>query len=289
VSLHVGPAGWSYADWAGIVYPRPRPRGFSELAHLARYFDLIEINTTFYRPIDGSMARSWLRKVGMGFQFTAKLWQKFTHEPGPFDANDVALYRSGVEPLARAGALSAVLAQFPWSFTDTETNRERIRQIRAAFTDWTVAVELRHSSWNSAEGLEFLRGLGLAFCNIDQPRTKSAISETAIVTAPTAYVRLHGRNREAWFDSKAAVWERYNYLYSPEELRSWVDRIREMEKKAGRVFVVANNHYQGKAVANALQLKSMFTGRPVEAPEGLIGLYPSLQGYVARKRQPELF
>jgi uncharacterized protein YecE (DUF72 family) len=288
VTVFIGPAGWSYADWSGIVYPKPRPRGFSELGFLARYFSAIEINTTFYRPVEPSMARTWARRVSglREFAFTAKLWQKFTHEAGAFDAGDVRTYLASIEPLRQAGLLGAVLAQFPWSFSDSEESRGRVRKIREAFPDLPMVVEVRHASWGAAP--EFLSEEGLGFCNIDQP--SRGLSETAHVTSKVAYVRLHGRNREAWFNPRSSVAEKYDYLYSPEELEPWAKRIRKMAEKAERIFVIANNHYQGKAVANALQVKSMLSGGAVEAPAGLEKRYPALERFVSKRvGQAELF
>lgn len=291
MTVYLGPAGWSYADWAGIVYPKPRPRGFSELAFLARYFNAVEINTTFYHPIDAALSRSWIRKIGAReFAFTAKLWQRFTHEAAEFEPSDVHAVRAGIEPLERAGLLRAVLVQFPWSFGDSAGRRDRIRRIRDAFPDLPLVVELRHASWNTPETLRFLSELRIGFCNIDQPSSPSAICGTAHVAGRVAYVRLHGRNREAWFNPRSTVAERYDYLYSPEELKPWVERIRAMQAEAPEVFVIGNNHFQGKAVANALQIKSMLEGGPVRGPEGLVEYYKELKGYAfVPVRQPDLF
>jgi uncharacterized protein YecE (DUF72 family) len=291
VTLFIGPAGWSYEDWAGVVYPKPRPRGFSELAFLSRYFNAIEINTTFYHPIDAALSKNWVRKIGTKeFLFTAKLWQRFTHEAAPFESSDVQTYRSGIEPLRDAGLLGAVLVQFPWSFKESEEHRSLIVRIREAFPEWPLVVELRHISWAMPETLKFLSDHKLGFCNIDQPPSKGAINQTAHVTSTNAYVRFHGRNSKAWFNPKSDVAERYNYLYSVEELTPWVDRIREMEAKSERVFVIGNNHFQGKGITNALQLRSLLTGQPVEAPGRLVELYRELERFVAKPaKQPDLF
>lgn len=259
--LRIGPAGWSYPDWAGKVYPLRRPRGFSELGFVASLFDTVEVNTTFYRPVAPALAAGWLRKVPADFLFAVKLWRRFTHEPAsPADAADAKTFRAGIDPLLQNGKLGALLAQFPWSFRDTPGNRDRIRRIRESFADVPMVVEVRHVGWNEPDALHFFESLGISFCNIDQPPSRSSLPPTAHVTAPVAYVRLHGRNAKAWFDPTAGRDDRYNYLYNVEELGFWVSIIRSLSRRAARVFVVANNHFQGKAVANALQLKSALQG-----------------------------
>jgi uncharacterized protein YecE (DUF72 family) len=113
--IRVGPAGWSYKDWEGFVYPeKPGPK-FDPLAYLARFFDTIEINSSFYRPPSASTANSWARRVAhnRGFKFTAKLYRTFTHERGTQTQKDEVDFRTGIDPLSDAGRLGALLLQFP--------------------------------------------------------------------------------------------------------------------------------------------------------------------------------
>src|SRR5713226_7395912 len=121
----VGPAGWSYPDWAGFVYPSPRPRGFHEATYLAEFFDTIEINTSFYQPLRPEHAAQWIERVAANprFVFTAKLWQRFTHEIRPTTSGSAAAderaVRAGFDVLRAANKLGAVLVQFPFSFHRT--------------------------------------------------------------------------------------------------------------------------------------------------------------------------
>jgi uncharacterized protein YecE (DUF72 family) len=270
--IRVGPAGWSYEDWKGTVYPDPPPPGFDPLAFLARLFRCVEINVTFYRPVSPRTADSWLRRVPEDFLFTAKAWERFSHAREGFTDEDVRLFREGLAPLARAGRLGAVLLQFPWFFRHSAAARERLRRALDAL-DWGAprVVELRHRSW--LEAIDFLRHLGVGFCNIDQPDSPSAPAGTRLVTGPVGYVRLHGRNAQAWFDPAAGRDRKYDYLYSLEELRAWIEAIPAFP--AERVFVIANNHFRGKAVVNALQLQEAF-GMPADPPEPLRRTYPNL-------------
>lgn len=286
MTLRIGPAGWSYPDWRGVVYPSRRPRGFSELGRIAEMFDAAEVNGSFYRPPAPSTAEGWLRQVPQGFLFSVKAWRGLTHEPGPLDAR---AFLQGTAPLRRAGALGAILAQFPFSFRDTAANRARIRELRAVFEGDPLVIEVRHASWNRPDALGFLRGLDAGFCNIDQPASREGLTGTRHATSPrVAYIRLHGRNREAWFDPDAGRDRKYDYLYGEEELAEWIDAARELERRSATVFVVTNNHFGGKAVANALQLKAALEGRPVDAPAELLAAFPQL-GRIARRIEPDLF
>jgi uncharacterized protein YecE (DUF72 family) len=273
----VGPAGWSYADWEGIVYPRSKPRGFHEAAYLAQFFDTIEINTTFYNPPRVEVVKSWVERVtsNPSFKFTAKLWKRFTHERNA-NLQDEKVFKKGLEPLLASARLGALLLQFPWSFKNTRENHEYMSGLFMQFMEYPLVVEVRHSSWNQAEILEVLRGSGAGFCNIDQPVIGDSLAPSDHVTTPVGYVRLHGRNYEQWFTSNDHPEERYSYLYSLEELKPWAERIANIARNAEVTFVITNNHFQGKAIANALQLVSILRGQRVRVPENLRERYPEL-------------
>ena len=273
----IGPAGWSYADWEGIVYPRTKQRGYHEAAYLAQYFDAIEINTSFYNPLRAEVAASWVEKIqhNPSFQFTAKLWKRFTHERNS-NLQDEKAFKQGIAPLVAAGRLGALLLQFPWSFKNSKEHHEYMSGLFMQFIEYPLVVEVRHSSWNRPEILEWLRAQGVGFCNVDQPIIGRSLPPSEYVTMPVGYVRLHGRNYEHWFASDEQPHERYNYLYSVEELKPWADRITNIAQNAELVFVIANNHYLGKAVANALQLSSLLRGLPVPVPDTLREHYPQL-------------
>ena len=275
----VGPAGWSYSDWEGIVYPRNRPRGFHEAAYLSQYFDAIEINTSFYNPPRPEVAASWVARVkrNPAFLFTVKLWKRFTHERSA-NLQDERTYKHGIEPLAASGRLGAVLLQFPWSFKNTRENHEYLGGLFVQFAEYPLVVELRHSSWNHPEVFAWLHAQGVGFCNIDQPVIGRSLPPSERVTTAVGYVRLHGRNYDHWFASNEQPHERYDYLYSVEELKPWAHRITRIAHAAETVFVITNNHFEAKAVANALQLISILRGPPVAVPEGVLEHYPQLAG-----------
>ncbi len=301
--MRVGPAGWSYPDWMGIVYPAKRPAGFHEAAFLAEYFDTIEINTSFYQPLKPENCAHWIELVAANprFRYTAKLWQKFTHEPGA-TAEDEKAVRAGFDVLRKANKLGAVLIQFPFSFHRTDENLSYLDGLLDRFRDYPLVVEVRHATWNDPAFFEFLAERGVGFCNIDQPVMGRSLKPSERATGPVAYVRLHGRRYDTWFSDDPSVppSERYNYLYSGMELKPWVERIRAMMSparlgqgyggQAADIYVVTNNHYQGKAVVNALQLISLLKGVKVKVPETLRHHYPQLEEIASEPAvEPTLF
>lgn len=276
--LYLGTSGWYYDDWKQIFFPQGR--AMDPLRYLARYVEAAEVNATYYRPIDAQTARSWIRRLqGVpDFMLTAKLWSRFTHQRDELPSEDeVDTFLRGLEPVAEAGRLGALLAQFPWSFRYRPENVDWLEQVVAPLRRFApVVVEVRHDSWLAPEALQTLRDLGLGFCNIDQPRLHHCIPPTDLVIGPVGYVRLHGRNAQKWFQHEEAH-ERYDYLYSREELAEWVPRIRKVQQEADKTFVFCNNHYRAQAVVNALELKHLLSGQKVEAPPGLVLEYPRLR------------
>jgi uncharacterized protein YecE (DUF72 family) len=274
----VGPAGWSYADWRGRVYPETAGTRFDTLALVAKYFDTAEINSSFYHPPSPETARSWLRRIAHNpnFIFTAKLNRAFTHDRGKATAEDEKLYRDGIDPLMEAGKLGAVLMQFPWSFKNDREERAFLDQLVERFKAYPLVVELRHESWNNPRILQTLEDLGLGLCDIDQPLFANSIKPSAEVTSAIGYIRLHGRNYQNWFREEANVVERYDYLYSRDELEPWVDRIKEIAQKAKQTFVVTNNHARGQSLVNAFEILAELEEERVPGPAKLIDAYPRL-------------
>jgi uncharacterized protein YecE (DUF72 family) len=291
--IRFGPAGWSYADWQGAVYPEPQPRGFDPLAYLARYFDTIEVNSTFYRPARPHVPARWVRRVSDNpdFKFTTKLWQRFTHQrDSAWTPDEVDAVRAGFDPLAERDCLGAVLVQFPWSFKAGPESLEWLEDVTSAFSNYPLVVEVRHSSWNRPGFHRWLNERGIGFVNIDQPLFSRSIGPSAEASGRVGYVRLHGRNYQDWFREDAGRDARYDYLYDRDELEPWVERIRELAEGglAEDVYVITNNHYRGQAVANAVMLASMFRGRPQKAPETLVNAFPdSLAGLAESDPGPQ--
>ncbi len=272
--LYVGTAGWSYDDWSGIVYPDDRSKDFRGLQYLVEELDFntVELNNTFYHPPKPQYCEKWLEDVRScsGFKFTAKLWKRFTHERDEmWEKGEVEVFREGIAPLVDAGKMGALLVQFPWSFRFKPESMHWMAHVVDEFRDLPIVVELRSTGWLEDRGLRFLQELGVGFCNIDQPSFRNNIPLTAHGFGSIGYMRLHGRNRDAWFDDESGRNERYDYLYSPEELAGIEDAIEKTAEQVQNMFVITNNHYQGQAPANAAQLKSLLTGEQISVPDRL--------------------
>ncbi|HYC58908.1 MAG TPA: DUF72 domain-containing protein [Thermoanaerobaculia bacterium] len=252
--IRVGPAGWSYKDWENVVYP-PHGSKFDHLAYLAAFFDTIEINSPFYRIPPPTHAKSWVRRVANNpdFLFTTKVFRGFTHEKAELIDADVDAFRTYLDPLMEANRLGAILLQFPWSFKNTPESIEKLATLFRAFDEYPKALEVRHATFQNNDFVKFLEEHDVSWVNVDQPLFSDSVKPADAVTGPLAYVRFHGRNYEKWFAHEES-WERYNYLYSKEELEPWVERIDRMAKRKD-VFVVTNNHFRGQAIVNAGDIK----------------------------------
>lgn len=273
--MSFGVAGWSYDDWQGFVYP---PGTGDQLRYIAGYVDMLEVNSTFYRPPNPRMAASWLRRTSdyRDFFFTAKLHQDVTHR-AVITPEMATGFREGLRPLTEAGKLRHLLAQFRYDCADTPATRDHLSRIKDSFGDMTnLTLELRHNSWQQSDALEFLRSLGVTVANLDYPTARDSFNMRNSGIGEHAYLRLHGRNAKAWF-SKAGRDETYNYLYSGSELDDIVDRAVELAEMSTTLTLVANNHYQGKEAVNILEIKARATGKKVPVPPPLAEKYPRLK------------
>jgi uncharacterized protein YecE (DUF72 family) len=298
-TIRIGTAGWHYptgaGTWNGLFYPKPRPKDFDELTFYAQYFNLVEINTTFYGQPRADVAAQWVSRTPAGFQFAAKLYQQFTHprlfrqrverdlakQLGTTDLPDTAIealvranqadldeFRRGLEPLAVAGKLGPLVAQFPASFHDTPAARLHIAALCRAFHGYHLVFELRHRSWSDhvQDTRTLLDAFGASWAWIDEPKFRDSIRQPRIteIAGPIAYVRLHGRNAADWW-RPAHRDDRYAYVYTREELTPMAEGLEAVAKRNFRVYAVLNNHPRAGAVANAAALK-VLTGQPDEHP-----------------------
>jgi uncharacterized protein YecE (DUF72 family) len=299
----VGTSGWHYpagkGTWNGVFYPARRPRGFDELAYYAEHFDTVEVNSTFYRMPEPDVSLGWLRRTPSSFQFAVKLFQKFTHpdmylsREGVTDwdlsLTDVELFRRGIGPLAEAGRLAAVLVQFPPSFHRETETQAYVQWLMGHLAGHPLAVELRHRSWSDAreDTQRALDETGAAWVLIDEPKFQSSVRQPLAGPAgPLTYVRLHGRNAARWWDHQAAE-DRYDYLYSRQELEPFAEVARDRAARGSRVLMYLNNHFSAKAAANAAVLRHQLDQLvPGDYPEEMLSRYPDLSGIVRTGRLP---
>jgi len=284
--IYVGTAGWSYPQgagrWDGVFYPASR--SIDRLEYYADHFDAVEINSSFYRPVEPGVAHSWVKKTPASFRFTAKLYQKFTHPKMYREATgaeadlrveDFERFKAGLAPLAEAGKLGALLAQFPPSFKADEEALTHLEDLLRQFQEYRLAVELRHRSWTeNAEAARLLREAGVGWCIIDEPKFRTSIGAVPF-TSRLGYCRFHGRNAAEWWRGDRET--RYNYLYSAAEQGQLAAEVQEVAAHADDTYVFYNNHYRAKAAANATQLK-LALGQPLRGaftPE-MLAEYPEL-------------
>ena len=301
--IRVGTSGWSYPSgkgtWNGIFYPAPagrRRRGagaFDELRFYAEHFDTVEVNSTFYRVPAPSTTRGWAERTPDGFEFSLKLYQKFTHpgmfaratgkDPFALGTADVDEFRRAIEPLASAGKLGALLAQFPASFKNEPDSRGYLEWLLEQFREYPVAVELRHKGWSDdpAETLAMLSAYGAALTQIDEPKFKLSIRQDLLPNVKTFYyLRLHGRNAAQWWNHESSE-DRYNYLYSADELKPFVEAAGEASRQVRKAYLYTNNHFSAKSVANAAIIKhELGQDLPGEYPETFVERYADLKGLV---------
>lgn len=257
----VGTAGYSYKDWRGVMYPEGLPEK-EWLSFYADEFPFTEINMTFYRMPNRHMLWNMQAKTPPGFLFFIKLYEGLTHKRDQAEEN-LPEFRDALAALVETQKLGGVLAQFPNSFRPNDENRDYLRWLRRGLGDVPVVVEFRHREWTNDETtFELLKEEGMAYACVDEPQFKGLVPPVIRVTARPAYVRMHGRNYQKWWQHKEP-WERYDYLYTEAELDQWVPRLRTLERQAGTVFVSMNNHRGGQAVINGRMLRDLLKGASV--------------------------
>ncbi len=274
--IFVGTSGYSFADWVGPFYP-PGTRPGDFLAHYARHFPAVEVNATYYRVPPPAAMAAMERKTPPGFRFLVKLNQTMTHERllEPALLHD---FRAALEPLREAGKLDGLLAQFPWGFRRTPANETHLSRLRQALSGDPLFVEFRHDSWAGAGVVEMLRAAGLGFCAVDEPALEGLMPPVAHVTPPDAYVRFHGRNALNWWGgaprrttaearpgASRPPGDRYDYDYGADELREWVEKVRDLANQARRTYLFFNNCHAGQAARSAKLMQQLLRqqGLPV--------------------------
>jgi uncharacterized protein YecE (DUF72 family) len=296
----VGTSGYSFADWVGPFYP-PGTRSGDFLAFYARHFDVVEVNSTYYRIPHPRVIEQMERKTPAGFRFVVKLNQAMTHE----GARAPALYREflgAIEPLKQAGKYDGLLAQFPWGFKRTPEALGHLEALRERLPGEPLFVEFRHESWSAPEVGPWLRERRLGFCAVDEPALKGLMPPVTMVTTEDAYVRFHGRNAKNWWGGgerhagagtpapaapappdlfgerpravaaaamasgpRAGSGDRYDYDYSVPELKEWLGRIQELAQQARRTYLFFNNCHAGQAARNAKLMQEMMRQQKLPA------------------------
>jgi uncharacterized protein YecE (DUF72 family) len=208
--------------------------------------------------LEKMLAETEKMRNGGGFSFSIKAHKSLTHEVNPSQwEGEAKTYLQAIEPLREAGRLEAVLFQFPYSFHYETENRRYLDKLLNYFKGVPSAVEFRTAEWYTGRVIESMKSRGIPLVSLDMPELRGLPPLMDVVTAETAYIRLHGRNKEAWWGSDKAA--QYDYLYSDKEIEAWAARIERIAEQAHRILVYFNNHPHGKAAENGKSLEKILT------------------------------
>jgi uncharacterized protein YecE (DUF72 family) len=311
--IRIGTCSWADESLSKWFYPRGLAAK-DRLSYYAERFDTVEVDSTFYRLPTESMVAGWAERTPPGFTMHVKAFGLMTRHPvkleqlppelrdgmpvderGRVDrpprelrAAVFAEFLAALQPLRAAGKLGGILFQLPPYVVYKPSSLEYLEWARGQLGDDEMLVEFRHRSWLEedarAETLAFLERLHASYVTVDAPRSdtaKNLIPTVVAVTAPTAYVRFHGRNLGTWNKRGGSAAERFDYLYSDDELREWVDPLRELGERAERAFAFFNNNSSSpsprpggeleriaQAAENARQLRALLDAAGVSATGG---------------------
>lgn len=259
--LFIGTSGYDYPEWKGVFYPEDLKRK-DFLIFYATQFNALELNNTFYNMPTAERLLSFYERSEGKLSFSVKANRLLTHEIGTDWQVAAKDFKEALKPLNEKERLSAVLFQLPESFHYTNDNRIYLAKLIAEFDGFPVMIEFRHKEWireSVFEGLE-KRKAGIVFC--DMPQLKNLPDGTVMGTpfiGKNAYIRLHGRNEGAWYQTGESPngSARYCYDYSDEELAQFIPIIRAAVREGKKVQVYFNNHPNGSGAKNGLKLKEM--------------------------------
>lgn len=284
-TIFVGMGGWDLQPFDGMFYPQKPPRGFRKLEYYSRFFDFVEINSTFYSSqISPIQVRRWLADVASNseFTFTVKLFRGFTHS---HDATpqDVMNIRSMLD--AFGSRLGGIVLQFPYSFTNLHERRLYLVRLCKAFESYTRFVELRHNSWDGPLVQKLLLDHGIHPVNVDLPQIKRHMPFTNHASRAVSYFRMMGRNVETWDNpwrisdsGTRAVSDRYQYYYSTAELQSLYTTLQRLQPSPQKTFVVFHNDPNAHSLVNGFQLRRMLHPRQkLSIPDNLMLAFPELK------------
>ncbi len=257
MEIRIGTSGYSFDDWRGTYYPVDIDKG-KMLDYYVKEFPTVEINSTYYRIPHPAVMYNIVKKAPSGFDFMVKVPQTFTHKRHDLE-KDIADYNECLKPMIEPGKLTGLLAQFPYSFKFSADALDYIAIIRDAVAPIPLHVEFRHSSWVNRQMYDRLRQEQIGYVCVDEPQLSGLLEPHLFNTTETAYIRLHGRNAEQWWDGGAL---RYDYTYSKEELEEWRQKIAKLKDKGEveKIYIYFNNCHLGQAIPNAKDMQHMIEG-----------------------------
>jgi uncharacterized protein YecE (DUF72 family) len=252
MELWIGTSGYVYPDWIGPFYPTGTTSA-EMLPFYAECFPLVELNFSYYRTPTADQLANMARLAHRDFQFIVKAHRSMTHErkKDSFDA-----FRKAVQPLRASRQLLNVLCQFPQRFHFNKTNQQWLTIIREQLAELPVAVEFRHHSWDRPEVADWLQDEGITLISVDVPDLPSIYPRKLVQTGRQIYVRFHSRRADRWY---VAGTERYDYLYSDEELLSWLNALAQRDEETDRALLLFNNCWHANAITNARRMVDLLS------------------------------
>lgn len=262
--LFVGTSGYDYPEWKGVFYPEKLARK-DFLSYYATRFNALELNNTFYSMPTAERMEGFVARSEGKVHFSVKANRLLTHEIGQDWKLAAETFKDSVKSMNEKGLLSAVLFQFPQSFHYIPDNRFYLSHLVEDFQGYPVVIEFRHREWLRDSVFEGLsqRNVSVAFCDMPNLKALPAVqfkdSFYSKIAGPQAYIRLHGRNADAWYvnDSSPNGSSRYDYDYSDEELLEFVPIIHMIQNASKNCQIFFNNHPKGSGALNGLKLMEM--------------------------------
>jgi len=267
----------SFAD-EGLVrswYPRGVSTPKARLAYYAERFDTVEVDSPFYHLPDPAVTGRWAQRTTPEFVFHVKAHATMTHHEPAEQAQAFAEFRASLEPLELSGKLCGILLQYHPRVVKSEEAKEELSRVRALLDPLVPLIEFRHRSWleedERADTLSFLERQGLAYVSVDAPRTRASnvLPPVAAATHRVAYVRFHGRNVRTWNIKAEKSWQRFDWMYSPEELEEWVEKIGRLTEEADEVYAMFNNNRDDFAPRSAAIFRGLLDEAGIRAAGGI--------------------
>ena len=247
--IFIGTSGFSYNDWRNVFYPPHLPAS-NFLTFYSKEFHTVEINFSYYRIRQSANFTQMLEKSEHKLQFVIKAFGGLTHNISD-QSIPVILpkFKDSILPFWEHDKLGAVLLQFPQRFHYTPKSRIYLESLINGFMPFPVCIEFRQREWLKDSVYKKLREMDAAFACVDEPSLKGLLPPIAVATSGIGYVRFHGRNQAKWYSGNSE--ERYDYLYTENELKEWLPRINVLSGHTEKIFIFFNNHRQGQAIKNA--------------------------------------
>jgi uncharacterized protein YecE (DUF72 family) len=267
----------SFAD-EGLLkswYPRGVSTATARLRYYSERFDTVEVDSPYYHLPDPAVTGRWAQRTPPEFVFQVKAHKTMTHHEDAEQERAFAEFRASIEPLELSGKLRGVLLQYHPRFAKSDEAKQELSGVRALLDPLVPLIEFRHRSWltddESDDTLSFLERQGLAFVSVDAPPTRAAnvLPTFTAVTHPVAYVRFHGRNVKTWNIKAEKSWQRFDWMYSAEELEEWVERISRLSDEADEVYAMFNNNRDDFAPRSAAILRGLLDEAAIPATGGI--------------------